>query len=137
MPGDTNGVADIFLRDLKAATTVRISVGPSGAEANAFSTSPSVSADGRFVAFQSDATNLVPGDTNGWADVFVYDRQTGAIERDSVTSTGAQISGQGLQPALSADGRFVAFHSSAPDVVPGDTNNRLRHLRPRSPDGRH
>ena len=83
---------------------------------------PAISADGRFVAFSSDATNLVPGDTNGTADVFVRDRQTGTTRRVSVGPGGAQGNGDSVDPALSADGRFVAFESDATNLVPGDTN---------------
>src|SRR5207249_6721018 len=88
---------------------------------------PALSADGRFVAFGSDATNLVAGDTNGTTDVFVHDRQTGTTERVSVASGGG-TQGNGKSggffafPALSADGRFVAFQSDATNLVAGDTN---------------
>ena len=84
---------------------------------------PAISADGRFVAFRSDATNLVPGDTNGATDVFVRDRQTGTTRRVSVGPGGAQGNGGSFMPAISADGRFVAFESSATNLVPGDTND--------------
>src|SRR5439155_969179 len=85
------------------------------------------SADGRFVAFQSDATNLVAGDTNGATDVFVHDRQTGATERVSVASGGGtqgnrNSGGFFAFPALSAAGRLVAFHSTATNLVAGDAN---------------
>jgi Tol biopolymer transport system component len=95
-----------------------------GAAANAPSFSPDVSADGRFVAFASNASDLVPGDTNGAADVFVRDRQTGSTSRVSVNSAEAQVDGPtgSLAPAISGDGRFVAFVSDATDVVAGDTN---------------
>src|SRR5207249_2098029 len=81
-----------------------------------------LSADGRFVAFESRATNLVPGDTNNSFDIFVKDRQTGAIERASVSASGVQGNGGSYRPALSADGRFVAFWSEASTLVPDDTN---------------
>ena len=78
MPGDTNGSPDVFVRDRQTGTTQRVSVGPGGVQGNGDSSQrPSISADGRFVAFSSDASNLVPGDTNGVDDVFVRDRQTG------------------------------------------------------------
>ena len=86
---------------------------------------PSISADGRFVAFESLASNLVPGDTNGVGDVFVHDRQTGTTERVSVSSAGTQGNGDSAVPSISADGRFVAFVSVASNLVPGDTNGRL------------
>ena len=104
---------------------------PAGAEADGPQPSPSISADGRCVAFESDATNLVPGDTNGCGDVFVLDRQTGAIERVSVDSTGAGGDSASSLPSISADGRFVVFNSRATNLVPGD-GNRRGHLRARS-----
>ena len=82
-----------------------------------------ISADGRFVAFSSYASNLVPGDTNGWYDVFIHDRQTGRTQRVSVSSGGAQGNGNSNSPGISADGRFFAFASAAGNLVPGDTNN--------------
>ena len=75
---------DIFVRDLGAGTTKRISVATDGTQANGFSRSPSISADGRYVAFASDATNLVPGDTNGRTDIFLHDRQKAATFRVSL-----------------------------------------------------
>jgi Tol biopolymer transport system component len=126
VPGDSNGAQDVFVRDRAAGTTERVSVSSSGAQANEASVSPAISADGRFVAFVSFATNLVPGDTNGSFDVFVHDRVTGWTERVSVSSAGAQQTGvpvfDSATPAISADGRFVAFDSTAPNLVPGDTN---------------
>ena len=93
------------------------------AEANGGSAGPAISADGRFVAFFSDATNLVSGDTNVKSDIFVHDRQTGTTERVSVATGGGQATGGGSEyPAISADGRFVAFFSFATDLVSGDTN---------------
>src|SRR5262249_17255542 len=88
---------------------------------------PSLSADGRFVAFESDANNLVPGDTNGAADIFVHDLLTGLTERVSVpdpSSGQAQANGTSLAPAISPDGRYVAFASRASNLVAGDTNTR-------------
>src|SRR5207249_1385057 len=103
-------------------TTERVSVDSTGTEGNSASTHPSISADGRFVAFASDATNLVPGDTNGFQDVFVHDRLTGTTERVSVDSAGTQGNSVSLEPSISADGRLVAFRSFASNLVPGDTN---------------
>jgi Tol biopolymer transport system component len=91
-------------------------------EANADSTDPAVSEDGRFIAFQSVASNLVPDDTNGVADVFVYDTQTDQFDRVSVSSSGDEGNGASLRPSISGDGRFVAYQSSAPNLVAGDTN---------------
>ena len=102
-----------------------MSVATGGAQANSASAYPAISADGRFVAFLSGATNLVGGDTNGKADIFVHDRQTGTTERVSVATGGTQATGgDSYPPAISADGRFVAFHSFATNLVGGDTNSK-------------
>ena len=122
VPGDTNRRADVFVRDRRTGTTRRVSLGAGGAQGNGDSSEPALSANGRFVAFYSEARNLVPGDTNGQADVFVRDRRTGTTRRVSLGSGGSQSNGASVQPALSADGRFVAFISDATNLVPGDTN---------------
>lgn len=94
--------------------TTRASVDSAGAQANADSREfISISGDGRYVAFDSTATNLVAGDTNGVRDVFVRDRQAGTTRRVSVRSDGAQATGASSGPSVSADGRFVSFTSSA------------------------
>ncbi|WBB81121.1 hypothetical protein O7606_07005 [Micromonospora sp. WMMD882] len=116
VPGDTNGVADVFLRDRRAGATVRVS----GPNADAPSDAPTISADGRYVAFTSEAA-LVPGDTNGVADVYVRDLRTGSLRRVSVSTTGAQADALTVSPSISADGRYVAFTSEAA-LVPGDSN---------------
>ena len=123
VPGDTNGVSDVFVHDMLTGKTERESVGSTGAQGNRNSQYPSISADDRYVAFTSDSTNLVSDDTNGSLDVFVHDRQTGETERVSISSTGVQGDGDSYVPAISADGRFVAFESIAGNLVPGDTNN--------------
>jgi Tol biopolymer transport system component len=120
--GDTNGVSDVFVRDRRSRTTERVSVATGGAQANSDSYSCCISADGRFVAFSSNATNLVAGDTNMASDVFVRDRLNGTTERVSVDSAGAQADGGAAVTSISADGRFVAFYSSATNLVAGDTN---------------
>jgi Tol biopolymer transport system component len=122
VPGDTNKARDVFVRDTKAGMTTRISVAAAGTEADGNSFEPAISADGRYVAFHSDASNLVPGDNNGADDVFVKDRQTGATTRVSVNTAGAEADGGSYTPAMSADGRLVAFLSDATNIVPGDTN---------------
>ena len=122
VPDDTNGVGDVFVRDLQTGQTQRVSVASNGDQADGESRDPSISADGRYVAFWSFATNLVADDTNDHADVFVYDRQTSTIVRASVDSSGNQASGHSYFPSLSADGRFVAFESQASDLVTGDQN---------------
>ena len=122
--GDTNGQFDVFLHDLQTGTTTRVSVGSGGAEGNGGSGSPAISADGRWVAFASNASNLVAGDTNGVTDVFLYHRQTGTTTRVSKGAAGAQGNADSENPAVSADGRWVAFDSSASNLVAGDTNGR-------------
>jgi Tol biopolymer transport system component len=122
VPGDTNGLADIFVRDRLLGRTERVSVATGGAQEDFRSFEPSISADGRFVTFTSAATNLVAGDTNGVWDVFVRDRLLGTTERVSLDSGGVQGDSDSSQPSISADGRFVAFHSSATNLVAGDTN---------------
>ncbi|MCB2188665.1 MAG: hypothetical protein KQJ78_19780 [Deltaproteobacteria bacterium] len=120
--GDTNLSPDVFVHDRLTGETTRVSVDSTGLEADSGSYAPSISADGRYVAFHSAATNLVTGDTNGWFDIFVHDRQTGQTTRVSLDSTGLQGDGDSSNPVISADGRFVAFESSATNLVPGDTN---------------
>jgi Tol biopolymer transport system component len=122
VPDDTNGVSDIFVHDRQTGVTTRVSVDSAGNESNGVSDAPSISGDGRYVAFQSDATNLVPGDTNRVANIFVHDRKTGLTTRVSRDSAGGQPNGPSVAPSISANGRFVAFGSSATNLVPGDTN---------------
>ncbi len=119
---DTNGVSDVFVHDRITATTTRVSVGPGGEQANGGSWRAALSADGRFVAFHSDATNLVTDDTNGVSDVFVHDRVTGTTTRVSAGPEGEQANNASRSSALSADGRFVVFDSDATNLVPGDDN---------------
>ncbi|MEI7056350.1 M36 family metallopeptidase [Nocardioides sp. CCNWLW239] len=120
--GDGNDTTDIFLRDREAGTTERVSVASDGTEGNAHSDRPVVSADGRYVAFDSSASNLVPGDVNGLPDVFVHDRVTGTTELVSATVSGAGADSLSYAASISADGRFVAYYSSATNLVAGDTN---------------
>ncbi|MEG4809468.1 calcium-binding protein [Microcoleus sp. F8-D3] len=120
---NTNNSDDIFVRDLLTNTTTRVSVDPAGNPGNDSSYDPSISADGRFVAFQSDAANLVPGDTNNNNDIFVRDLSTNTTTRVSVDSAGNQGNDFSGNPSISGDGRFVAFSSGATNLVPGGTNN--------------
>lgn len=125
VPDDTNNVGDVFVHDRKTGQTTRVSVDSDGVQANGMSFSASVSKDGRFIAFESAATNLVPGDTNGRTDVFVHDRKTGATERISVDSDESQATGgDSGSPSISDDGRFVAFSSRATNLVAGDSNGK-------------
>src|SRR6476661_3251922 len=123
VPEDTNGKPDIFVRDRLTNTTTRVSVDSAGNQANSFSNDPSISADGRFVAFTSGASNLVPGGTNNTSDIFVRDTLTNTTTRVSVDSAGNQGNRDAYGASISADGRFVAFESFASNIVPGDTNN--------------
>jgi len=121
--GDTNGATDIFVHDRQTGVTTRVSVDSAGGQAYTSGDSSSISADGRFVAFMSNAWNLVAGDTNGTQDIFVHDRQTGVTTRVSVDSAGGQAAGMSYLPSISADGRFVAFWSNAANLISGDTNS--------------
>jgi Tol biopolymer transport system component len=112
----------MFVHDRQTAQTSAVSVDSSGALANENSSRADISADGRYVAFESNGTNLVAGDTNASTDVFVHDRQTGQTTRVSVDSAGVQGNNDSEMPSISADGRFVAFASRAWNLVPGDTN---------------
>jgi len=120
--GDTNGDTDVFVHDRQTGTTERVSVSSAGAQGNFQSIGHSISADGRYVAFASFATNLVANDTNGMADVFVRDRQNGTTERISVSSTGVEGNQPSDSPSLSADGRYVAFTSGATNFASGTTS---------------
>jgi Tol biopolymer transport system component len=113
VPGDTNGWPDVFVHDTVSGTTTRVSVSSAGEQGNRDSYLGAISADGRYVAFESWSSNLVPGDTNGVEDRFV---------RDTVTNTTTRVVVGGGSVALSADGRYVAFDSEEHDLVPGDTN---------------
>jgi YD repeat-containing protein len=113
---DTNAKRDVFIWN--GSTNARISLGLGGAPANEESSLPSISADGNFVAFQSYASNLVTGDTNGTWDIFVYNRTTGVTERVSLAWNGVQADGSSYNASISGDGRFVTFFSSASNLIP-------------------
>jgi Tol biopolymer transport system component len=121
--GDTNAAPDIFVHDRETGTTTRVSIASNGAQSNNGSFAPSISADGTQVVFYSNASNLVAGDTNGVADVFVHDRQTGKTTRASLASNRAQSGGFSDAASISADGRWVVFASRAENLVSGDTND--------------
>src|SRR3990170_5617 len=120
--GDTNGYSDIFVHDRQTGVTQRVSLTSGGVQGNNHSYRPSISSDGRYVAFDSLASNLVTGDTNGYSDIFVHDRQTGLTQRVSLTSGGVQGNNHSYRPSISSDGRYVAFDSLASNLVTGDTN---------------
>ncbi|MGI8685316.1 MAG: hypothetical protein ACR2MO_09555 [Acidimicrobiales bacterium] len=140
VPNDTNAALDVFVRNRVAGTTVRASVAGDGTEAVGVSSFPVISSDGRFVAYQSTAANLVADDTNGQTDIFVYDVGAKTTSRVSVITGGAQGcvlagspaacagSGASTNPSINADGRFVAYQSAArylaTGVPAGDTNGQ-------------
>jgi Tol biopolymer transport system component len=127
VPGDTNGQYDAFVHDRKTQETIRVSVSEDGSEARGYQyiQSLAISGDGRVVAFQSSASDLVAGDTNAADDIFVHQIDTGETTRVSVSSEGTQGNGPVLGVALNDDGRFVAFTSGATNLVPGDTNGDM------------
>ncbi|MEE4331808.1 MAG: hypothetical protein V2J10_13145 [Wenzhouxiangella sp.] len=116
--------SDVFVKDRISSAIVQVSVSAAGVEADEDSEEAAISGDGNWIAFRSRAGNLVPGDTNGRWDIFVRDRSLTVIERISVTSDGEQSNRDSFSPSLSDDGRFVAFHSSADNLVPDDANQR-------------
>lgn len=124
VPNDTNASVDIFVRDLSEGVTTRVSLISAGGQANYHSSNPAISADGRFVAFQSKATNLVANVTNNETDIFVHDRVTGITTRVSVDSAGNEGNSYSVLPSISTNGRYVAFESEASNLVSDDTNNR-------------
>jgi hypothetical protein len=124
--GDTNNAYDVFVTDLDTMTTSLVSANAAGVVGNDNSGQQpgqvSISGDGRYVAFWSGATNLVPGDTNGVADIFVKDTLTGMIKLVSADSAGVSGNATSIESAISADGRYVAFTSNSSNMVPGDSN---------------
>lgn len=113
-PRDRNGEMDVFVKDLDTGRTRRVSDAPGAGGADSFSFAPSISADGRWVAFTSGASNLVPGDRNRADDVFVRDLASWELVRVSVRPDGSEVVGSSFGPSISADGRFVAFGAEGP-----------------------
>lgn len=122
--GDTNAQSDIFVHDQSTKVTERVSVGPAGLESDGFSGNPGISADGRYVVFESKGTTLIGAgqDTNGFSDIFVHDRATGVTTRVSVGAGSVQGNDHSFTPSISRDGRIVAFWSLANNLVANDTN---------------
>src|SRR3954452_246844 len=123
--GDSNSARDVFLRDTQQNKTFLVSATTAGASGNGRSFEPIISGDGNFIAFRSEATNLVSGDTNSVSDIFladVHDPAHPAVTRVSVGPGGVQANGFSGEPTISADGRFVAFSSFASNIASGDTN---------------
>lgn len=112
----------IYVYNLQTATTTLVSKSSSGVTGNNSSDSPSISADGRYVVFASNATNLVSDDTNSWQDIFMHDLQTSTTTRISVTSDGTQLNQLSFYPSISGNGRYVVFSSRANNLVNNDTN---------------
>jgi hypothetical protein len=122
VPGDTNGANDVFVRDLTANKTTLVSVSTNGGTANRASRSAVLTPDGRYVAFVSEASNLVADDTNGIPDVFARDLQSGTTSLASAGAMPFMVSSSEL-PLITPDGRFVAFYSAATNLVTGITNS--------------
>jgi Tol biopolymer transport system component len=120
--GDTNGVTDVFVRDLAQGTTVLVSASTNGGAGDNASRSAAMTPDGRYVAFVSAATNLVAGDTNGIADVFVRDLQAGVTMLASVGAKPVTGKGSSESPDITPDGRYVAFYSTATNLGAGVPN---------------
>jgi Tol biopolymer transport system component len=123
VPGDTNDSGDVFVRDRRTGTTERVSVDSSGRQVDDGGEEAAISANGRFVVFTSGASNLVPGDTNDDVDVFVRDLAKRTTSLVSLRSDGKQATGSSFLASVSANGRYVAFQSTAADLVAGDTND--------------
>ncbi|MBM3984525.1 MAG: hypothetical protein FJ296_02350 [Planctomycetes bacterium] len=119
---DGNGMQDVFVRDRKKGVTTRVSVATGGTEGNDSSESPALSASGRYVAFASEASDLVVDDLNGSEDIFVHDTKSGETTRVSVASGGAEADDSSILPEISANGRWVVFRSEATNLVPDDDN---------------
>ncbi|HEX5012194.1 MAG TPA: hypothetical protein VFY71_17540 [Planctomycetota bacterium] len=119
--GDAGFDSDIFVRDLKKGVTTRVSVDSAGLEADGQSHNPSISANGRWVVFQSTSA-LVADDDNDLVDIYLHDRKKGTTSRVSVDSAGAQVVGDSIGASVSANGRYVVFESSAQGLVPDDLN---------------
>ncbi|MCE9592685.1 MAG: calcium-binding protein [Planctomycetes bacterium] len=125
VPSDTNLVSDVFVRDLATGALTMASVSSSGAQANGYNLKPVLSDSGRIVAFESHATNMVPGDTNGQTDIFVRDLDTNTTVRASVSSAGIGANDLSWAPSLSPDGTKVAFGSAASNLIAGDSNGMM------------
>lgn len=122
VPGDANGTGDIFVKTLRTGQVALASADAAGHQANAFSQAPSLSADGRTVAFSSGATNFAPVPGNGIDEIFVKDLRTGQLTLASADAAGNAGNGESNNPSISADGRTVAFASAATNLAPGDAD---------------
>ncbi len=120
--GDTIGGGDVFVHSLTDGSTVRESLANDGSEANGTSSRPSISDDGRYIAFESTASNLVTGDSGGQSDIFVRDTQSQTTSRVTIGTDGSDGNGTSVNAVISGDGSMVTFESLATNLVPGDTN---------------
>ncbi|MBD2280751.1 PA14 domain-containing protein [Aphanizomenon flos-aquae] len=121
--GDTNSKGDIFVHEILTGKTTRVNVSSDGTQATDSGFSPSISGDGRYIIFESDANNLVSADTNNAKDVFIHDRQTGSTSLISLSSDGIQGNAASSAGNISSDGRYVLFRSNASNLVINDNNN--------------
>ncbi|MES2971111.1 MAG: hypothetical protein V4702_02195 [Patescibacteria group bacterium] len=124
VPEDTNTFADVYVRDVQAGITKRVSIASNGDQADGPSETAAISANGRFVVLRSDATNLVTGDTNNHTDFFVHDLQTAITTIESISTSSTQANNSSTLASISADGRYIVFDSLASNLVPNDTNGR-------------
>jgi Tol biopolymer transport system component len=116
-------VTDVFFRDMTSGTTSRVNIDTSGNQSNGSASGfPDLSDDGRYVIFSSNDSNLVPGDTNGFTDIFVRDRTLGTTVRMTLTSTGGQSNGRVLSPRTDSAASVASFASGASNLVSGDRN---------------
>ena len=126
VPNDTNRQRDVFLHDRRTEETSRLSVDSLGAQANNFSRSARLNADGRYVVFESLASNLVPDDTNGVIDIFLRDCLMKRTTRVSVATDGRQADNPSFNPSISPDGRLITFESFASNLA-NVPNDRSKH----------
>lgn len=124
VPGDNNRVSDVFVRDLVMSRTIRVSVDSSGRQGNGSATAPTISGDGRLIAYTYSGDGFFPGETRDSPDVLLYDRTSGLCEAVSLRADGTEPSSGASAPSISKDGRFIAFYSASGDLVPGDTNGQ-------------
>ena len=125
VPNDTNDAVDVYVHDRETGITERVSVASDGTQANGDSYQVAVNFDGRFVAFMSEATNLVANDTNKSSDIFIHDRELRITRRISIAFDGTEADGDSMLVRLSSNGRYAAFLSLASNLVPNDPNGTI------------
>ncbi|MEM9774907.1 MAG: hypothetical protein AAF902_10020 [Chloroflexota bacterium] len=122
VPDDGNNKGDVFVHHIESGRTTLISIATNGSQGNELSSFPSISGDGRFIVFQSEASNLVPNDTNGFKDIFLHDRQSHTTVRLSIAYDGLEANESSTLPVISQDGKYIAFTSLASNLVNNDLN---------------